>query len=81
MGEIDERGHLGLSSRSRFMEAKETARTQNVQYMKPEFVVEEVSWLLEGFQVWILNTRARNLEFRLELFKAGTVLTVLSRKT
>lgn len=52
MSEIDERGqgeHLGMSTRSRFFKAQGMARTHNVHYVKPEFVVEEVSWVLEGF--------------------------------
>ena len=46
-----QREHLGMSRRSRFMKAKGTTRTHNVQYVKPDFVVEEVSWVLEGFQI------------------------------
>lgn len=46
-----------MSSRSRFMKTKGTARTHNVQYVKPGFVVVEVSWGLEGFQVWVQNIR------------------------
>jgi hypothetical protein len=40
-------------NRSRLLKAKGTARTHNLQYLKPDFVVDEVSWMLEGFQVSI----------------------------
>jgi hypothetical protein len=36
-----------MSSKSRFVKAEGTARTHNVQFVRPEVVVEEVSWVLE----------------------------------
>ncbi|CZR63298.1 uncharacterized protein PAC_13195 [Phialocephala subalpina] len=51
MAEVDEKGqraHLSMSSHSKFVYAEGDARTQSVQVVNPQLIVDEVRWVLEG---------------------------------
>lgn len=50
MSIVDEwamRGHMALSSNSRFLEAEGKAKTHNVHLVAPELVSQEIEWVCE----------------------------------